>query len=84
MNRTAGFYPVGREFESLRDDLKVLELHIICKGVNMKYIAKFVNGYHVSFNTETYENTQVFYLRKDAVEAVKKMNQIKLQRAANG
>ena len=40
----------------------------------MKYVAKFVNGYHVSFNTETYENTQVFYLRKDAEEAVKKMN----------
>ena len=32
----------------------------------MKYIAKFVNGAWVSFNTETYENTQVFYLRKDA------------------
>ena len=40
----------------------------------MKYIAKFVNGAWVSFNTETYENTQVFYLRKDAMEAVKKMN----------
>ena len=40
----------------------------------MKYVAKFVNGAWVSFNTETYENTQVFYLRKDAEEAVKKMN----------
>ena len=40
----------------------------------MKYVAKFVNGYWVSFNTETYENTQVFYLRKDAEEAGKKMN----------
>ena len=40
----------------------------------MKYIAKFVNGYHVAFNTETYENTRVFCLRKDAEEAVKKMN----------
>ena len=40
----------------------------------MKYVAKFVNGYWVSFNTETYENTQVFYLRKDAEDAVKKMN----------
>ncbi len=49
----------------------------------MRYVAKFVNGYWVSFNTETYENTQVFYLRKDAEEAVKKMNQSKLQRAAN-
>lgn len=48
------------------------------------YKVKFVNGFWVSFNTETYENTQVFYLRKDAVEAVKKMNQIKLKRAANG
>ena len=41
----------------------------------MRYVAKFVNGAWVSFNTETYENTQVFYLRKDAEEAVKKMNQ---------
>ena len=48
-----------------------------------KYKVKFVNGFWCSFNTETYENTQVFYLRKDAEEAVKKMNQSKLQRAAN-
>ena len=41
----------------------------------MKYVAKFVNGYWVLFNTETCENTQIFYLRKDAEEAVKKMNQ---------
>ena len=41
----------------------------------MKYVAKFVNGYWCSFDTEAYENTQVFYLRKDAMEAVKKMNQ---------
>ena len=41
----------------------------------MKYVAKFVNSYWVSFNTETYENVQVFYLRKDAMEVVKKMNQ---------
>ena len=40
----------------------------------MRYVAKFVNGAWVSFNTETYENTQVFYLRKDAEETVKKMN----------
>lgn len=40
----------------------------------MRYVAKFVNGFHVSFDTENYENTQVFYLRKDAVEAVRKMN----------
>ena len=40
-----------------------------------KYSVKFVNGFWVSFNTETYENTQVFYLRKDAAEAIKKMNQ---------
>ena len=49
-----------------------------------RYKVKFVNSYWVAFDTENYENTQVFYLRKDAVEAVKKMNQIKLQRAANG
>lgn len=42
--------------------------------MQQKYTVKFVNGAWVSFNTETYENTQVFYLRKDAVEAVKKMN----------
>ena len=41
----------------------------------MKYTAKFVNGYHVSFNTETYENTQVFYLKRDCLEAVKRLNQ---------
>lgn len=41
----------------------------------MKYIAKFVNGFHVSFNTETYENTQVFYLKRDCLEAVKRLNQ---------
>ena len=41
----------------------------------MKYIAKFVNGFHVSFNTETYENVQVFYLKRDCIEAVKRMNQ---------
>ena len=40
----------------------------------MKYVAKFVNGYWCSFDTESYENTQVFYLRKDAEEVVKKMN----------
>ena len=36
----------------------------------MKYVAKFVNGYWCSFDTEAYENTQVFYLRKNAMEAV--------------
>ena len=41
----------------------------------MKYVAKFVNGFHVSFDTENYENTQVFYMLKDEEEAVKKMNQ---------
>ena len=40
----------------------------------MRYVAKFVNSFWVPFDTENYENTQVFYLRKDAVEAVKKMN----------
>lgn len=40
-----------------------------------KFIVKFVNSYWVSFDTEAYENTQVFYLKKDAVEAVKKFNQ---------
>ena len=45
--------------------------------MQQKYTVKFVNGAWVAFNTETYENTQVFYLRKDAEEAVKKMNQRK-------
>ena len=40
----------------------------------MKYAVRFINEYWVIFNTETYENIQVFYLRKDAEEAVKKMN----------
>ena len=33
---------------------------------NDKYAVKFVNSFWVSFDTEAYENTQVFYLRKDA------------------
>ena len=49
----------------------------------MKYVVKFIKEYWVLFNTETCENIQIFYLRKDAEEAVKKMNQSKLQRAAN-
>ena len=49
----------------------------------MKYVVKFIKEYWVLFNTETCENTQIFYLRKDAEEAVKKMNQSELQRAAN-
>ena len=40
-----------------------------------KFVVKFVNGFWVSFNTESYENTNVFYLQKDAVEGVKKFNQ---------
>lgn len=40
----------------------------------MKYEAKFVNGYWASFDKEAFENTQIFYLKKDAFEAVKKMN----------
>ena len=40
----------------------------------MKYIVKFIKEYWVLFDTETNENTQIFYLRKDAEEAAKKMN----------
>jgi hypothetical protein len=40
----------------------------------MKYEVKFVNGYWTCFDKEAYENTQVFYLKKDAFEAVNKMN----------
>lgn len=40
-----------------------------------KYIVKFVNGFWVSFNTETYENTHLHYLKRDAVEFTKKLNQ---------
>lgn len=39
-----------------------------------KYKVKFVNSFWVAFDTEAYENTQVFFLKRDAVEAVKKMN----------
>lgn len=48
-----------------------------------RYEARFVNGFHVCFDTEAYEVTQIFYLKREAEEAVKKMNQSKLQRAAN-
>lgn len=39
-----------------------------------KYTVKFVNGYWTIFNTEQYENAQICYLKKDAVEVAKKMN----------
>ena len=53
----------------------LIQVSTMKRGNQMKYVAKFVNSYWVSFNTETYENVQVFYLRKDAMEVVKKMNQ---------
>lgn len=34
----------------------------------------FVNGYWRLFNNEKYEVEETFYLRKDAVEALKKVN----------
>lgn len=40
----------------------------------MRFVHKFVNGYHVSFDTVNFENTHVFFLKKDADEAVKQMN----------
>ena len=39
-----------------------------------RYVAKFVNGFHVIFDTEAYENIRVFYLKRDVDEAVKRMN----------
>ena len=43
----------------------------------MKYVVKFIKEYWVLFNTETYENTQIFFLKRECEEAVKKMNQRK-------
>lgn len=39
-----------------------------------RYKVKFVNGFYCSFDTEAYENTRIFYLKRDAEEAVKRMN----------
>jgi len=44
------------------------------QNTKQRYVAKFVNGFHVSFDTEAYENTRVFYLKRDTDEAVKRMN----------
>lgn len=41
----------------------------------MRFVHKFVNGFHVAFDTENYENVQLFALKKDAVAGVKQMNQ---------
>jgi len=40
----------------------------------MRYTNKFVNGFHCIFDTVSYENVQVCYLRKDAIELAKKFN----------
>lgn len=42
---------------------------------NEKYTVKFVNSYWTIFDTEKYENVQICYLKKDAYELCKKMNQ---------
>ena len=39
-----------------------------------RYVAKFVNGAWVAFDTDAYENIRVFYLKRDVDEAVKRMN----------
>lgn len=44
------------------------------QNTKQRYTAKFVNGFHVSFDTDAYENIRVFYLQRDVDEAVKRMN----------
>ena len=39
-----------------------------------RYVAKFVNGAWVAFDRESYESIRVFYLKRLADEAVKRMN----------
>ena len=41
----------------------------------MRYVAKFVNGFHCVFDTLNYENVQVCFLKKEVNELVKKLNQ---------
>ena len=40
-----------------------------------RYTVKFVNNYWMTFDTLNYENTHLHYLKKDAVEFTKKLNQ---------
>jgi hypothetical protein len=39
-----------------------------------RFKVKFVHGFHVAFDTENYENVQLFDLKKYAVVGVKEMN----------
>ena len=39
-----------------------------------RFKVKFVNGFWVSFDTVNFENTQVYFLKRDAVVAVKAIN----------
>lgn len=41
----------------------------------MRYTVKFINGFHVTFDTLNYENTHLHFLKRDAVEFTKKLNQ---------
>lgn len=40
----------------------------------MRYQVKFVNSYWTIFDSVNYENFQIHYLKKEAVEAAKKLN----------
>ena len=42
---------------------------------NQRFIAKFNNGFHKVFDTVTYSDAYLHYLRKEAVEHVTYLNQ---------
>jgi len=40
-----------------------------------RYTVKFVNGFYATFDTVEYQNTHLHYLKKEAIEFTKKLNQ---------
>lgn len=41
---------------------------------NQRFVAKFVNGYHVVFDSVNYENIQIGYLKTEVDKLVRKLN----------
>lgn len=40
----------------------------------MRYITKFTNSYWKTFDSETYQDVALHYLRKDAIQHCKNLN----------
>lgn len=40
-----------------------------------RYTVKFVHGFWTTFDTVEYQNTHLHYLKKEAIEFTKKLNQ---------